>query len=161
LEGHADSADSADNVEQHVEQHVEQPAASEAATETNDGDAGDAVDIAATVDDEDRHETGSEPEAPDDEPLFEERPLRPAVRRRPEPRPVSRTAAERGGGSDDATEAAGSDPVDEDGDAHEVIEERPLAPRAKPTPRPAPAARRSGRPSVPSWDDIMFGRKNE
>ncbi len=43
----------------------------------------------------------------------------------------------------------------------EIIEERPLAPRAKPAPRPAPAARRSGRPSVPSWDDIMFGRKNE
>ncbi len=132
-EGHADSADSADNV---ASSDVEQPAASEAATETNDGEAVDAVDIAATVDDEDRHETGSEPEAPDDEPLFEERPLRPAVRRRPEPRPVSRTAAERGGGSDDATEAAGSDPVDEDGDGHEVIEERPLAPRAKPTPRP-------------------------
>jgi hypothetical protein len=77
------------------------------------------------------------------------------------PRPASRTAAESSGGKDDTTEAAGSEALDGDGDGHDIIEERPLAPRAKPAPRPAPAARRSGRPSVPSWDDIMFGRKNE
>ncbi len=28
-------------------------------------------------------------------------------------------------------------------------------------PKPKPAARKSGRPGVPSWDDIMFGRKSD
>ena len=132
--------------------------------DADDADDADDDDTAATDGDEDRHEASSDPVA-HDEPSFEERPVRPAVRRRPEPRPVSRTAAESSGGNDDTTEAAESEAFDEDGgdqgEGDEIIEERPPAPRAKPAPRPAPAARRSGRPSVPSWDDIMFGRKNE
>jgi hypothetical protein len=73
---------------------------------------------------------------------------------------VSRTAAERRGGTD-TSDAPAAETFDAGGDAHEIIEERAPVARAKPAPRPAPPARRSGRPSVPSWDDIMFGRKNE
>lgn len=43
----------------------------------------------------------------------------------------------------------------------DVLEQRAAAPAARPTPKPAPPARKSGRPSVPSWDDIMFGRKTD
>jgi hypothetical protein len=43
----------------------------------------------------------------------------------------------------------------------DVIEQRAAAPDTKPAPKPAPPARKSGRPSVPSWDDIMFGRRND
>jgi hypothetical protein len=101
----------------------------------------------------------------DDEPA-EERPLRPAARRRPEPRPVSRIPAEgrrsgAGSGSPAAPGGSGSRAFGGDGDGDDVVEQRVPAARPKPSPRPAQAARKSGRPSVPSWDDIMFGRKNE
>ena len=32
-------------------------------------------------------------------------------------------------------------------------------PEAEAKPKPAAPARRNGRPSVPSWDDIMFGAR--
>ncbi|OFE14342.1 hypothetical protein BA895_10170 [Humibacillus sp. DSM 29435] len=50
-----------------------------------------------------------------------------------------------------AEESAGADPVAED-----AVEERPVPKASSQT-----ASRKSGRPSVPSWDDIMFGRKSE
>ncbi|MGO4598761.1 septation protein SepH [Terrabacter sp. 2RAF25] len=66
------------------------------------------------------------------------------------------------------TRGRASEPAipDEHDDADEqeyadVIEQRAAAPAARPTPKPAPPARKSGRPSVPSWDDIMFGRKTD
>ncbi|MBC9823601.1 septation protein SepH [Terrabacter sp. MAHUQ-38] len=43
----------------------------------------------------------------------------------------------------------------------DVLEQRAAAPDPKPAPKPGPPARKSGRPSVPSWDDIMFGRRND
>jgi hypothetical protein len=44
----------------------------------------------------------------------------------------------------------------------ELIEERATSgdPRPAPARRPS-TARKSGRPSVPSWDDIMFGRRGD
>ena len=51
-----------------------------------------------------------------------------------------------------------------DGDGDELIEEQVPAPAAVSPKRPAatrPAPRKGGRPSVPSWDDIMFGRKGD
>ena len=53
-------------------------------------------------------------------------------------------------------DAGNQDEYDDD-----VIEQRAAAPDTKPAPKPAPPARKSGRPSVPSWDDIMFGRRND
>ena len=93
-----------------------------------------------------------------EQPFEEDRPLRPAARRRAEARPVSRIPAERPPGTVGAT---GPGSFEEDGDGEDVVEQRVRAPQAKPGPRPAQPARKSGRPSVPSWDDIMFGRKNE
>lgn len=42
----------------------------------------------------------------------------------------------------------------------EMPPEAKTAPEAKATPQ-RPSSRRSGRPSVPSWDDVMFGRKED
>ena len=47
------------------------------------------------------------------------------------------------------------DVIDDEDDEPEA-----LAQSARPVPRPA-AARRSGRTSVPSWDDVMFGRRTD
>ena len=66
------------------------------------------------------------------------------------------------------TEGAGAGrAADEDtqahDDGHELIEEQ-VPPTATPPERPAasrPTPRKGGRPSVPSWDDIMFGRKDD
>ncbi|GAA2491871.1 hypothetical protein GCM10009858_32380 [Terrabacter carboxydivorans] len=111
-------------------------------------------------------------ESPDrsgDRAFDEDQPLRPAARRRPDQRPVSRIPAERGpgaagvpatprpGGSPGSTRSSTS--FEQDGE--DVVEQRVQPQRPKPTPRPAQPARKSGRPSVPSWDDIMFGRKND
>ncbi len=96
-----------------------------------------------------------------DEPFEEDLPLRPAARRRAEPRAVSRISTEHRPGSAATAGTAASGPFDEGGDGEDVVEQRIGTPRAKPAPRAAQPARRSGRPSVPSWDDIMFGRKNE
>jgi hypothetical protein len=52
-------------------------------------------------------------------------------------------------------------PEPDDEESGELIEERATASDPRPTPPPRPAARKSGRPSVPSWDDIMFGRRGE
>ncbi len=38
---------------------------------------------------------------------------------------------------------------------------RPQPRRPKPSPHKGASARKSGRPSVPSWDDIMFGKKSD
>jgi hypothetical protein len=51
-----------------------------------------------------------------------------------------------------------------EGEGDELIEEQVPAPAAVSPKRPAPprpAPRKGGRPSVPSWDDIMFGRKGD
>ncbi|HET7800741.1 MAG TPA: septation protein SepH [Humibacillus xanthopallidus] len=80
----------------------------------------------------------------------------------PRPRQAERTQPVRqgapGAGSSSASRA---DNGQDDGD--ELIEEQ-VAPSAASPKRPAPArpaARKGGRPSVPSWDDIMFGRKGD
>ncbi|GAB3870926.1 hypothetical protein GCM10028802_01620 [Terrabacter terrigena] len=75
------------------------------------------------------------------------------------PRADAPVAGDRGGQQDEPDD----EPDDEDDDYRDVIAQRAAAPeaRATPTPKPAPPARKSGRPSVPSWDDIMFGRKTD
>ncbi|MEW1953360.1 septation protein SepH [Terrabacter sp. NPDC080008] len=100
-----------------------------------------------------------------DEASFEEPGLRPAGRRRDGSRPGVRVDGEdaprhtrdRRDGGVRADRGRRAD----DDDTYDVVEQRPAASAAKPSPRPAPPARKSGRPSVPSWDDIMFGRKND
>lgn len=131
------------------------------ATALADDDTDDDADIAGDVVDEVADdETDAEDHGPavSEQPFEEDRPLRPAARRRAEARPVSRIPAERPPGTVGAT---GPGSFEEDGDGEDVVEQRVRAPQAKPGPRPAQPARKSGRPSVPSWDDIMFGRKNE
>ncbi len=66
----------------------------------------------------------------------------------------------------DASDGSEGSPDEPDAqDYADVIAQRAAAPAprqtARPTPKPAPPARKSGRPSVPSWDDIMFGRKTD
>ncbi|KRC89894.1 hypothetical protein ASE25_10235 [Terrabacter sp. Root85] len=99
------------------------------------------------------------------EPVPVEQPLRPAMRRREDARRLSRVPTAQSEPSldaDDGDESAEPDEPDEpEDDGYDVVEQRAAAPAAKPVPRPAPPARKSGRPSVPSWDDIMFGRKND
>jgi hypothetical protein len=131
------------------------------ATAVADDDTHNDADIAGDVVDEVADdETDAEDHGPavSEQPFEEDRPLRPAARRRAEARPVSRIPAERPPGTVGAT---GPGSFEEDGDGEDVVEQRVRAPQAKPGPRPAQPARKSGRPSVPSWDDIMFGRKNE
>ena len=76
--------------------------------------------------------------------------------RRDRTQPVRQTErAGAGRDADGATEAHD--------DGHELIEEQ-VAPTATSPERPAasrPTPRKGGRPSVPSWDDIMFGRKGD
>jgi hypothetical protein len=80
------------------------------------------------------------------------------MRRREDTRRLSRVPAAQSEPSQDADDP---DESAEPDDGYDVVEQRAAAPAAKPVPRPAPPARKSGRPSVPSWDDIMFGRKND
>ncbi|WP_374969376.1 septation protein SepH [Terrabacter sp. BE26] len=128
--------------------------------------------------DADGSEDSDVPDAPQER-VAPEQPLRPAARRRDGSRPSPRLregderrrAADRGGRGtqstprrDGATEERGSargGRHDRDDEGYDVVEQRPSASAPKPAPRPAPPARKSGRPSVPSWDDIMFGRKND
>lgn len=99
----------------------------------------------------------------------EDQPLRPAARRRPDHPPVSRIPAERrpGAAGVPATPRPGGSPgstrssTSFEQDGEDVVEQRVQPQRPKPAPRPAQPSRKSGRPSVPSWDDIMFGRKND
>lgn len=80
------------------------------------------------------------------------------------PRPLARVAP---AAADDAASMRHDlDPLDVDNadpadDYDDVLEQRAAAPDPKPAPKPGPPPRKSGRPSVPSWDDIMFGRKND
>jgi hypothetical protein len=63
-----------------------------------------------------------------------------------------------------AAPAAPADGGHQDGDGDELIGEQVARPAASSPPRATPArapARKGGRPSVPSWDDIMFGRKDD
>ena len=85
-------------------------------------------------------------------------------------KPRQLTPVARGSSDEVATASRRVDVLDVDGagpsdDYDDVLEHRAAAPDSKPAPKPAPKpgppARRSGRPSVPSWDDIMFGRKND
>jgi hypothetical protein len=81
---------------------------------------------------------------------------------KPGPRRAERTQPVRQSPSVPSPTPAAEVPDEHDGD--ELIEEQVTAPAAaanpkRPAPRPTP--RKSGRPSVPSWDDIMFGRKGE
>ncbi|CAN7363499.1 septation protein SepH [Terrabacter sp. LjRoot27] len=110
------------------------------------------LDDAAEVADDPTDRSSSDPE-----PV--EEPLRPAAHRREDSRRLSRVPAGKGEPSPAAEDRDESGEPDDDG--YDVVEQRAAAPAAKPVPRPAPPARKSGRPSVPSWDDIMFGRKND
>jgi hypothetical protein len=88
------------------------------------------------------------------------------------PRSLTRVASAPAS-SEEAGSVRDSDQLDVDGaapgvdydaladDYDDVLEQRAAAPDPKPAPKPGPPARKSGRPSVPSWDDIMFGRKND
>ena len=117
---------------------------------THEGDLDDEADAADDVVDE----TPSEP-------VPVEQPLRPAVRRREDARRLSRVPAAQSEPSPDDGDGDGDESAEPDDDGYDVVEQRAAAPASKPVPRPAPPARKSGRPSVPSWDDIMFGRKND
>jgi hypothetical protein len=135
----------------------EEPAHEPAADEPAEG----AVAGAAAAASDDLEDAATEVLAdPDPDPVPVERPVRPGARRREEPRPLSRVPAVH-----DTPSPGHDSPVETDGPeddtAYDVVEQRAAAPAAKPVPRPAPPARKSGRPSVPSWDDIMFGRKND
>ncbi|TQM57752.1 septation protein SepH [Humibacillus xanthopallidus] len=80
----------------------------------------------------------------------------------PRPRPAERTQPVRQGAPTSTSSAARADDAQDDGS--ELIEEQVPAPAAASPKRPAPArpaTRKGGRPSVPSWDDIMFGRKGD
>ncbi|MEO7754113.1 MAG: septation protein SepH [Terracoccus sp.] len=64
-------------------------------------------------------------------------------------------------GPDDGTvdpPAGVPDDRSDDAEAHDAHEDSPDDAPEQPT---RPAARKSGRPGVPSWDDIMFGRKGD
>jgi len=78
----------------------------------------------------------------------------------PAPRDPDRAAPVRLAGRPEPVADAADDEAD-DVDHDDVIEQRAAAPAARPAPKPAPPGRKSGRPSVPSWDDIMFGRKSD
>lgn len=148
----------------------------EASVVTTDATAqGPGADLAAETDEDSEDSRPAAATTSPDEELDDERPLRPATRRREGTRPLSRVpgnddqnrgSGRRGHGTSDSRgtrvrHAGQSDQGGQEDDAYDVVEQRPSASGAKPTPRPAPPARRSGRPSVPSWDDIMFGRKND
>jgi hypothetical protein len=76
--------------------------------------------------------------------------------------PVRQSTASRSSRPPAAQRDTAHDDAPDDGD--ELIGEQVAAAPAAATPkRPAarPAPRKGGRPSVPSWDDIMFGRKGD
>lgn len=88
------------------------------------------------ADDQPARDRGAEPES---EPTSGRKPQsQPTSGRKPEPEPTSGRKPE-----------PESEPVSEP-----TSETEPET-----TPRPRPARRRAGRPSVPSWDDVMFGAK--
>jgi hypothetical protein len=60
---------------------------------------------------------------------------------------------------EDPHDASLGDPDHDDPPADEVTSARARPHAAATSPRPS--TRKSGRPSVPSWDDIMFGRKGD
>lgn len=76
-------------------------------------------------------------------------------------------ATEHAQGDPPATDIDPTGPVDDAsadlGAADSAAEQHETTPRPQPRrpkqPSRRPAARKSGRPSVPSWDDIMFGKK--
>jgi hypothetical protein len=94
--------------------------------------------------------------APDTRPQPAESTEPPPRPRRDRTQPVRQT--ERAGAGRDADST--TEPHD---DGHELIEEQ-VAPTDTSPERAAvsrPTPRKGGRPSVPSWDDIMFGRKGD
>jgi hypothetical protein len=104
-----------------------------------------------------------EPESePEPEP---EAPPKPVATPKPAPRPrqAERTQPVRQS-SPGGSRTPPPDVEAEHDDGDELIEEEVAAPAAASPKRPAsarPAPRKGGRPSVPSWDDIMFGRKGD
>ena len=99
----------------------------------------------------------SEPE-PEPEPVTAARPKpKPGPRRAERTQPVRQSPPA-------PSRAPAAEVADEHDDGDELIEEQVAAPAAANPKRPAAgraAPRKSGRPSVPSWDDIMFGRKGD
>jgi hypothetical protein len=90
----------------------------------------------------------------------------PAPAQDPAPEPVSAPDAEQPEAGEPVAEqpAAQERPADEPGAEDAEAEEAGAAepadePAPKPVPPARPASRRNGRPSVPSWDDIMFGAR--
>ena len=79
-----------------------------------------------------------------------------------EPVAEERTAEEPEAAEPEARDAEAEEPAAEQAEA-EAEEPEAAEPAAEPAPKPAPPARpssrRNGRPSVPSWDDIMFGAR--
>ncbi|GAA2152269.1 DUF3071 family protein [Humibacillus xanthopallidus] len=153
------TAEVADTVgaDDEVDDDVEEGGADISAGRTED--AQDAEDSDAVDDLDDLDDTGGATPEPEPEPEpASVAPPKPG----PRPRQVERTQPVRQGAPGAATSsAARADDGQDDGD--ELIEEQ-VAPPAPSPKRPAPArpaARKGGRPSVPSWDDIMFGRKGD
>jgi hypothetical protein len=145
-----------------ADQQADLAAGAGADTEVDEGDQGDDLDDAS--------ESGEASEASEDEPTpaapSKPAPPKPAARvrqaertqpvRQSPPRAKTATAA--------TADAEHGEHGDGDGDGDELIEEQVPAPAAVSPKRPAatrPAPRKGGRPSVPSWDDIMFGRKGD
>ncbi|MGN6752330.1 MAG: septation protein SepH [Intrasporangium sp.] len=95
-------------------------------------------------------------DAPDPSPQREATPD-PARSRDPEPEATPEPVATRNGSQRPLTEVATKDlPTASGNDSDQVAAPEPRRPGPA---QKRPAARKSGRPSVPSWDDIMFGKK--
>lgn len=134
-------------------------------TEVDEGEQGDDLDDASEsgdpgqADEADKAEptpaAPSKPAPPKPAPRGRQAERTQPVRQSP-PRAKTATAA--------TADAEHGEHGDGDGDGDELIEEQVPAPAAVSPKRPAPtrpAPRKGGRPSVPSWDDIMFGRKGD
>ncbi len=105
------------------------------------------------LDREPEHEPGHEPgHEPEGEQVSETAPAQPDDIEGPDDGVIT--------GPDDGTvdRPASSEPDDAVAAAGEAS---PEPPEEDETSTARPAARRSGRPGVPSWDDIMFGRKGD
>lgn len=128
--------------------------------EVDEGEEGDDIDDVASG-------SGAPDEADESEPApaapHKAAPPKPAPRGRQGERtqPVRQSPPR---GKTTPAAAVDAEHGDGEGEGDELIEEQVPAPAAVSPKRPAPprpAPRKGGRPSVPSWDDIMFGRKGD